>query len=171
MPEILIKIAAVLALLAALYFGEQYIEHLGADRQAATDQIAADKLKAAAATSLAVETAKVRENETRLSDLIAKTENDRETKQIANRADLRARQSGPRLQFIAESGGRGASSGGTQSAPTGTTRDAGPTVVQLPEPINGDLLQLTADAQSLSIDYGVLYGYVHNPKLVCELMP
>lgn len=170
MTGLLIKIGAVLALLAALYFGEQHIEQLGATRQAAADQVVADQLKAAAAATLAAETAKTRENETRLSDLIAKTETDRETQQIANRADLRARQSGPRLQFTAHTG-RGAGGGGTQGPSAGASCDAGPAVVQLPAEIDGSLRDLAADAQSVAIDYGVLYSYVHNPKLVCELTP
>jgi hypothetical protein len=170
MTSILIKIFAVLALLVALYFGEQHIEQLGATRQAAVDQIASDNLKAQAANVLAIETEKTRESETRLSALISKMESDRETLQNANRADLRARQSGPRLQFTAQAG-RGAGGGGTQGAETRATCDAGPAVVQLPAEIDGRLRDLAADAQSLAIDYGVLHEYVHNPKLVCELVP
>lgn len=40
MTDILIKIGAVLALLAALFYGEQYIEGRGYDRRAAEDAAA-----------------------------------------------------------------------------------------------------------------------------------
>lgn len=63
MTNILFKIAAVLALLAALFFAEQYIEGRGYDRAKAEDQAAANKLKADAATTLASETAKTRTTE------------------------------------------------------------------------------------------------------------
>lgn len=55
---LLAKIAAVLALLAALWAGEQYIEGIGAAKQFAVDQQAADELKREAARVLASETAK-----------------------------------------------------------------------------------------------------------------
>ena len=164
MTDILVKIAAVFALLAALYFGEQYIEGRGYDRARAEDTSATNQLKAQQATELAIETKARLDAQTKLANLIAQKEIDRENKQAANRADLRTRQSGPRLQFTAETGC-------TQSAAPGAAADAGTTVVQLPEPLNGNLFGFAADAQSLAIDYGVLYDYVHNPKLVCELRP
>lgn len=170
MTDILIKIAAVVALLAALFFGEQYIEGRGYDRARAEDMAATNKLKAEATATLAAETKKTLDATTALNQLIAQQEKDREAKQVANRADLRNRQSGPRLQFRAEAG-RGAGSGGTAAPAPGATGNAGPAVVQLPEPINGNLLGYAADAQSLAIDYGVLYDFVHNPKLTCELQP
>lgn len=69
MIEILIKIAAVLALVAALFFGEQYIESRGYDRARAEDQVAADKSKREAAATLANETAKTHSAEQELQDL------------------------------------------------------------------------------------------------------
>ena len=90
----ILKLAAVLALVVGLFLAEQHIEQRGADRQLLTDQAVANKLKAEAAQALATETAKTLANQTRLSDLIAKTETDRETQQIANRADLRRRSAG-----------------------------------------------------------------------------
>lgn len=168
MTDIILKIAVFAAILAALFFGEQYIEGRGYDRARAEDMVATNKLKAEAAATLASETKKTLDATTKLNQLIAQQEKDREAKQVANRADLRTRQSGPRLQFRAETG-RGAGSGGAQVPAPGTTTDAGSAVVQLPEPINGRLRELAADAQSLAIDYGVLYDFVHNPKLTCEL--
>ena len=170
MTGILIKIAAVLVLLAALFFAEQYVEGRGYARARAEDMAAVNAQKAEAAATLAAETAKTLANATRLSDLIAKTETDRETLQIKNRADLRSRSAGPRLQFTAEAR-RGGGGDGTQGPATGAACDPGPAVVQLPAAIDGRLRDLAADAQSVAIDYGVLYDYVHNPKLVCELHP
>ena len=53
MTSILLKLAAVLALLAALFFAEQYVEGLGYHRARAEDQAAANQLKAQAAATLA----------------------------------------------------------------------------------------------------------------------
>jgi len=170
MTDILIKIAVFAAILAALFFGEQYIERRGYDRARAEDMAATNKLKAEATATLAAETKKTLDATTALNQLIAQQEKDREAKQVANRADLRNRQSGARLQYRAEAG-RGAGSGVAQGPAAGATNDAGATVLQLPEPLNGNLLQFAADAQSLAIDYGVLYDFVHNPKLTCELQP
>lgn len=170
MTAIFTKIAAVLALLAALFFAEQYIEGRGYDRAKAEDQAATNQLKAEQATTLAIETKAKLDAQAKLSHLIAQQENDREIKQLANRADLRTRSAGPRLQFSTQAGcGRGG--GGAQSPAPGAAPDPEPTVIQLPAEVDGRLRELAADAQSVAIDYGVLFGYVHNPKLVCELAP
>ena len=66
---VLIKIAAVLALLVSVYFGEQYIEQRGADRQLLVDNAAIQQQKAEAAATLASETAKVRAAEQSLQKL------------------------------------------------------------------------------------------------------
>ena len=63
MTNILIKAALVLALLAALFFGEQYIEGRGYDRAKTEDQAATNALKAQAAATLAAETTKTRSAE------------------------------------------------------------------------------------------------------------
>lgn len=55
MSDALIKIGAGLALLAALFFGERYIEGRGAARQLAVDTIAIAKQKTEAAGTLATE--------------------------------------------------------------------------------------------------------------------
>ncbi len=103
-----------------------------------------------------------------LTALITKTEKDREKLQRQNTADLDARLAGERLQFSARCGQSG---GSPEGAASGAPSDSSATVIQLPRKINENLFRLTADAESLSIDYKVLYEYVHNPKLVCELQP
>lgn len=170
MTDILIKIAAVLALLVVLFIGEQYIEGRGYDRAEAEYQAATNQLKADAAAELAAETKIKLDAQTALANLISTTEKDREKLQTQNASDLRARSFGPRLQFSTSTGCWGGG-GVTQSPAPGTASDPGSTVVQLPAEIDGRLRDLAAAAQSLSIDYSVLYGYVHNPKLVCELAP
>jgi hypothetical protein len=168
--KVIAAIATVLALLAALFFAEQYIEGRGYSRARAEDTASTEALKAQAAATLAVETKAKLDAQTALSNLIATTERDRETLQTKNTADLRTHSAGPRLQFSTKAG-CGSSSGGAQSPAPGAAPDPEPTVVQLPAEIDGRLRELAADAQSVAIDYGVLFGYVHNPKLVCELQP
>ena len=158
-------IVAILAILGAFAAGE----FDGQDRAHTKDVAATETLKAEAAATLATETKAKFDAETALSNLIAKTEKDRETLQTQNAADLRTRAAGPRLQFVAQTPGRGSGGSDSASSAPGSTSDTSTTVVQLPEPLNGNLLQFAADAQSLSIDYGALYNFLHDPKLVCEL--
>ena len=167
----ILKLAAVLALVVGLFLAEQHIEQRGADRQLLTDQAVANKLKAEAAQALASETAKTLKAQGDLADLIAKLETDRETQQIANRADLRRRSAGPRLQFTAEVARCGGSGDSAQGSAPGATGNPAGAVVQLPAALSGDLWDFASDAESLAIDYGVLYRYVHNPAMVCELQP
>ncbi len=140
-----------------------------------SERSAHDKLKTAVAEQKAEATQTLlRLTEERLTAqnslnaLIAKTEKNRDNLQRQNTADLAARLAGERLQFSAECG---KSSGGPESAASGATSDSSATVIQLPTKINDDLRRLAADAESVTIDYRVLYEYVHNPKLVCELQP
>lgn len=63
MTDILIKIAAILALLTLLWFGEQAIEGRGYDRARAEDNAELAKQKAQAAATLATETSKTRATE------------------------------------------------------------------------------------------------------------
>ena len=160
-----------MVLIGALFYGEQAIEKRGRNLQRNDDQLVIDAQQMQAAAKLQAEIQRRLEAQTALSNLISQTENDREIQQLKNRADLRARQSGPRLQFTAQAARCGASGDTAASAAAGSASDPSSTTVQLPEPLNGDLLQFAADAQSLAIDYGVLYTFVHNPKLVCELRP
>ena len=62
------KLGIVLALLAALFFGERYIEQRGADRQLAIDTEAINKKKTEATATLASETDKVHHAEQVLQD-------------------------------------------------------------------------------------------------------
>ena len=173
MTDALIKIGTVLALLAVLFFGEQYIEERGYNRRAAEDSAAIEKVKTEATAKLATLTKDRLDAATELANLKTQMEKTRETLQSKNTADLRGRLVGPGLRFTTNktAAGCGRSGGSTPGPAPGAAPDAGTTVVQLPEPINGNLWQYAADAQGLAIDYGVLYSYVHNPKLVCELQP
>lgn len=74
MTEILIKIAAALALLAGLFFGEQYIEGLGYSRAQAEYEGAIRDQKKEAATLLATETDKARAAESALQAVKDKQE-------------------------------------------------------------------------------------------------
>lgn len=159
----------VLALgLALLGYGHRQFNK-GQQVQRTVDQAAADKLKAEAAATLARLTAQVRTREDLLQTIVNKAEVKREQSQAENSAALRTAVAGPRLQFVAEGCGRGSSSPGTATATSSAASDAASAVVQLPEPINRDLLQFAADAQSLAIDYGVLFAFVNDLKLVCEV--
>ena len=173
MTDILIKIAVVAALLAALFYGEQYVEGLGYDRRAAEDAAVMGQQKSEAAAKLADLTQEKLTALAELANLTTRLEKTREDLQTKNTADLRARRAGPGLHFVTnpQAAGCGRSGGGTESPAPGAAPDAGATVVQLPRQISDDLWRFAADAESLKIDYGVLHAYVHNPKLVCELRP
>lgn len=95
----------------------------------------------------------------------------REKLQAANRADLAKYAATHRLQFRTQEGDGGGRGGGviTTTSEAGTSIHAAATFVQLPEKVNDDLFSLAGDAQSLLIDYKVLYEYVHDKKLVCSL--
>lgn len=169
------KILAVLALAAALVAGCQKRDagllEQGRAEQKAVDQAAADKLKADAAFTLAAETARALAAEGRTLELKQELEVARETAQTANRAAVAAHAAGQRLRFIAESpadrcGGGG---GGAQAAPDLPASDPGPAYVELPAETNRRLWELAGEAESLAIDYGVLYAWAHNPKMVCTL--
>lgn len=170
---ILVKIGATLALLAALFFGEQYIEGLGYDRRAAEDAAVMDQQKSEAAAKLADLTQEKLTALAELANLKSELEKTRDDLQSKNAADLRARRAGPSLRFVTnpQAAGCGRGGGGTESPAPGAAPDATATVVQLPRQISDDLWQLAADAESLKIDYGVLHSYLHNPRLVCDLRP
>lgn len=174
MPSILAIKAIVAALIlaaltAAGWALERHIEGLGAAKQFTLDNAAAIKQKVAAARLLADLQIDADRATKALLDFKNTLEVDREKSQAKNIADLRARTAGPRLQFTTEGGGCRPSSPGPATATATAASDQSPTVVQLPEPLNGNLLQFAADAQSLAIDYGVLYAYVNDPKMACTL--
>lgn len=173
------KLLAIVLLCAASAFGlHTWTASLvakgdtaGYNRRAGEDTATIEKQNDEAAAKLAELTQEKLTALAALAALKSDLEKTRETLQSKNAADLRARTAGPRLQFTTQtaSAGCGGGSGSATSPAPGPAADASTTVVQLPEPINGDLWQLAADAESLSIDYGVLYTFLHNPKLVCEL--
>ncbi len=68
MTELLIKLALVAALIAALFFGEQYIEGLGYQRAQTEDRVAMEEVKREAASTLASEIDKTRTAEQALQD-------------------------------------------------------------------------------------------------------
>ena len=119
MTSILLKLAAVLALLAALFFAEQYVEGLGYHRARAEDQAAANQLKAQAAATLAAETAKAERAEHALqaaTDFQNQKDHDHE-KTVADLADRLRRAAGPagRLRDPHATAGCGAGGSGTPS--------------------------------------------------------
>ena len=69
MIDIFIKIAAVVALIAMLFVGEQYIERRGYDRAKAEDQAATNAIKAQAAALLANATSNTRAAEQAMQDI------------------------------------------------------------------------------------------------------
>lgn len=169
------RIGGLLALLASLWGGYAlwagHEQAIGEKR--ATDacdaRIGAQKTEAATVLAKAVDDARMAR--VALAALITKIGKDRETQQAKNAADLRARRDGPRLQFTAEDTGCRQGGTDTQSGAAKPADDAAPAIIQLPKQINDDLFEFAADAQSLSIDYKIVYDYVNNPKLVCELAP
>jgi hypothetical protein len=160
MTSILIKIGAVLALLAALFFAEQYIEGLGYSRARAEDQEAAETLKAQAAATLATETEKTRNAEQALQTLTnAQNLKDADHEKIV--ADLSSR-----LRVAAGPAGRlrdphavgcGAGGGGTQSATASPANDSAADGAQtggvLSKQLTELLQQLTASADTINVAY------------------
>ena len=160
MTDILIKIAAVVALLAVLFFGEQYIEGRGYDRARVEDQVAADKLKADAAAELASQTAKTRSAEQALQDL----KNTQELQDATHQktvADLSSR-----LRNLAGANGRlrdphaagcGPSGGGTTgeaaTAAGDRATDTAETGGLLSADLSGLLQRLQLEADTINVAY------------------
>jgi hypothetical protein len=126
MTGVLIKIGAVLALLAVLFFGEQYIEQRGADRQSAVDNAAIQKQKTEAADELASETTKVRKAEQALQEVTTtiNVKDYEHEKTVADLSDRLRRAAGPagRLRDP-NAAGCGGGGGGTQSEVAGPAGD------------------------------------------------
>jgi hypothetical protein len=160
MTSILIKIGAVLALLAALFFAEQYIEGLGYSRARAEDQEAAEALKAQAAATLATETEKTRNAEQALQTLTnAQNLKDADHEKIV--ADLSSR-----LRVAAGPAGRlrdpnavgcGAGGGGTPGevapAPGGRPADLAEAGGLLSADLSGLLQRLQLEADTINVAY------------------
>lgn len=164
---------AVLALGAAV-LGYGHKQYLKGERVAtARAQATVDKQKAEATALLAQLTQERSTAATALANLTNQLEQTREKRQTANTADVNRRLIGPGLRYNAPQSTAGCGRGSTspEGPAPGATSDPATAVVQLPDALSRDLWQYAGDAQSLAIDYGVLYEYTHNPKLVCELQP
>ena len=161
--------AMVLALVGGYAGWTMHQRDIGAAREIAACNANTAAQKAEASSVLAKALADTAAAQAALADFKTKLEKDREISQAKNAADLRNRLAGQRLQFSAQIAGCRGGGAAAQSAAPGAAGDPAATVIQLPEPINGNLLRFSADAESLKIDYGILYSYVNNPALVCEL--
>lgn len=160
MSTILIKIAAVVALLVAVFFGEQYIEQRGADRQFLVDQAAANKLKIAADKRLAEETAKVDAAEQAMQEITtAQNVKDYDhEKTVADLSDRLRRAAGPsgrlRDPHAAVCGGGGGSTQGDIAGPAGDRPgDAAQADGLLSADLTGLLQRLQLEADTINDAY------------------
>ena len=160
MTDILIEIAVVVALLAALFFGEQYIEGRGFERARAEDNAAIEKVKREAADTLASETNKTRTAERALQDF----KNTQELQDATHQktvADLSSR-----LRTLAGAPGRlrdphaagcGPSGSGTpgEAAPAPGDRPANPAEAGglLSADLSGLLQRLQLEADTINVAY------------------
>ena len=169
MTDILIKIAAVLALLAALFYGEQYIEGRGYARRAMEDDIAMGQQKQEATGRLVKLTQEKLDALAALANLTAQLEKNREDLQLKKAADLRARLAGPSLRYVTpQAAGCGRSGGGTESPAPGSAPDAGAAVVQLPRQISDDLWQPACFMMKRSPDKILLLRLLPTPSAFGE---
>lgn len=161
MTGLLIRIAAVLALLAALFFGEQYIEGRGYDRAKAEDKAAIETVKREAAVTLASETSKVRSAEQALQTVtdFQNLKDHDHGKTVADLSDrLRRAAGGPagRLRDPHATGcGAGSSSpqGEAPSAPGDRPADGAETGGLLSADLTGLLQRLTREADDINAAY------------------
>ena len=160
MTDILVKISAVAALLAALYFAEQYIEGLGYDRAKAEDRAAIEQSKREAANALLREKDKTHAAEQALQAL----KNQQELKDADHQktvADLSSR-----VRNLAGPAGRlrdpqavgcGAGSSGTHGAAAaahGAGADGGAQAGGLlSKPLTELLFRLTREADDINNAY------------------
>jgi hypothetical protein len=160
MTDILIKIAAVVALLVLLFFGEQYIEGRGYDRAKTEDGLQIEQNKRQAADLLAAETQRARAAENALQALKNAQDlkdHDHE-KTVADLSD--------RLRALADPAGRlrdphaagcGPSGSGTPSeaapAPGGRPADPAEAGGLLSADLSGLLQQLTREADDINVAY------------------
>lgn len=157
---ILFRIAAVLVLLAALVFGEQYIEGLGYDRRAAEDAAAMARQKIEAAATLASETAKTRTAEQALSHFknAQELKDAADQKTVADLSDRLRRLAGPagRLRDP-QAAGCGPSSSGNPGATAATPGDRADDPSQAGGLLSGGatelLLRLTREADDINAAY------------------
>jgi hypothetical protein len=169
--RVLLVFALVGAFIAGYFAWADHQQGIGEARAVARYELALSVQRDQAATELALVTKERNNAKYALVTLTNQLEKDREKLQAENAADLRKRRAAPRLQYTAEAPERRSGSESAAGDASSPASDASPAVVQLPESISGRLQELAADAQSLAIDYEILYRYVNNPKLACELSP
>jgi hypothetical protein len=168
LPYKLLAYGVLLAALIAGYFSwSSHEQGVGADAERAIWVEKLDKQKAEAAALLLTAQDEATTARGKLKDTIEALGKQREQLQAENTASLRNYATTHRLQYTTTGSGQGC--GNAKGRAAGSTSDTSTTIVQLPEKINGNLFRLAGDADSLKIDYGILYNYVNNPKLVCEL--
>lgn len=174
LPYKLLGLLLTVLALGAAVLGYGHKQYLKGERVAtARGQADVDEQKSKATALLAQLTQERSIAATALANLTNQLEQTRETRQTANTADVRRHLTGPGLRYTVPQSTAGCGRGGAspESPAPGPTGDPATTLIQLPDPISGDLWQYAGDAQSLAIDYAVLYEYTHNPRLVCELQP
>jgi hypothetical protein len=160
MGTLLMRIAAIAALLVILYTGEQYIEQRGADRQLAVDMAAINQQKAEAAALLANWTAKVHQVEQGFQEL-TNAQNIKDFDHEKTVADL-----SDRLRRIAGPAGRlrdphaaGCGAGGS-STPSAAASAPGDRPADQPEAggllsadLSGLLQRITREADDINAAY------------------
>jgi hypothetical protein len=166
--KVIVALALVAALVTACQHRDKGLIAQGRAEQFAVDQAAADKLKVEARTALEAETARVTEAQYQLYSYTRSLEAKREKTQTVVRTVQRDI---PRLQFTTESDRCGRSGDSAAAQASGPAADPTPTVVQLPDPVAADIWEYAGDAESLAVDYAILYEWAHNPKMVCTLQP
>ena len=160
MTGISIKIAGVVALLAALFFGEQYIEGRGFERAKAEDLAATNALKAHAAAALASETEKTRS----IEQALQKQTDDQNLKDathektVADLSDRLRRSAGQpgrlRDPHAAGCGGSGSGTPGEPaSAPSAGAADPAQAGGLLSAQLTGLLQQLALEADTINAAY------------------
>lgn len=160
MTDALIKIAAVVALLVLLFFGEQYIERRGYDRAMSEAQAQIEGSKRAAADRLALEIQKTRAAEQALQTF----KNDQELKDAQHQQTVAALTD--RLRGLADPAGRlrdpnaarcGPGSGRPQddppAAPGGRPGDPAEAGGLLSAQLSGLLQRLTREADDINVAY------------------
>lgn len=167
-----VKVIAALALVAALVTACQQRDkgliEQGRAEQLAVDQAAANEIKAEARAALEAESARVIEAQYQLYSYTRSLEAKREKTQVVVRTVQR---DVPRLQFTAESDGCRRSGDSAPSQASGPTPDPAPAIVVIPDQVAANLWSYAGDAESLAVDYAILYEWAHNPKMVCTLSP
>ena len=160
MTDILLKIAAVMALLAALFFGEQYIESRGYDRRAVEDAAAIEQSKREATNKLLRLTDRAHEAEQALQDQ-KNTQDLKDAQHAQTNADLSRR-----LGAAAGAAGRlrdphspgcgpsgGVASGETPAATGGGATDHAQTSGLLSVPLTELLATVLREADDINTAY------------------